>query len=80
MCVAQPGRVVEVDGSGSARVDVRGTPRRVSMALLDEPAQVGDWVMVQLGFAMRRMTEAEATETTRLLRLLEASVADENDP
>lgn len=50
------------------------------MALLDEPAQVGDWVMVQLGFAMRRVTEAEATETTRLLRLLEASVADENDP
>jgi hydrogenase expression/formation protein HypC len=77
MCIGLPGRVTEVDESGSAQIDVQGTVRQVSLALLREPPQVGDWVLVQLGFAMSRVTEEEAAETIHLLRLLEASVEDE---
>lgn len=77
MCVGLPGQVLEVDDRGSARVDVQGAVRQVSLALVAEPPRVGDWVLVQLGFVMSRITEEEATETLRLLRLLEASVSDE---
>jgi hydrogenase expression/formation protein HypC len=77
MCVGLPGQVLEVDGAGSARVDVQGTVRTVSLALLGEPPVPGDWVLVQLGFAMSRVTPAEAADTIRLLRLLEASIEDE---
>ncbi len=78
MCVGLPGRVVEVapDGS-SALVDVHGATRRVSLALLAQRPQRGEWVVVQLGFAMERMTESEAAETLHLLRALEETVADD---
>jgi hydrogenase expression/formation protein HypC len=79
MCVGLPGKVVEVeqDGAGFARVDIQGSLRRVSLALMGEPPKVGEWVVVQLGFAMERMTETEASEALHLLRLLEESVEDE---
>jgi hydrogenase expression/formation protein HypC len=77
MCVGLPGRVLEVREDGSARVDVQGAVRQVSLVLLSEPVTPGDWIVVQLGFAMSRVTAAEATDTIRLLRMLEASVEDE---
>ena len=42
----------------------------MSGALLDDPPSVGDWVVVQLGFALERMTETEANEAIRLLEAL----------
>jgi len=72
MCVGLPGRVVEVDPAWPefAMVDVSGRVRRVSVALLDVPPVVGDWVVVQLGFALEKLTEAEAQESIMLLQAL----------
>ncbi|GAC1616699.1 MAG: HypC/HybG/HupF family hydrogenase formation chaperone [Candidatus Dormibacteraceae bacterium] len=71
MCLGIPGRVIEVIDPANkiARVDVKGTPRNVSLALLpaDETAGPGDLVLVHLGFAMSRLTEAEAAETAEML-------------
>ena len=77
MCVGLPGQVVEVgpDG-GSALVDVHGARRTVSLVLMPAKPAVGDWVVVQLGFAMERMTATEATEALELLQLLEAAMED----
>jgi hydrogenase expression/formation protein HypC len=69
MCVAVPGRVIEisdVDGVGVALVDVAGTTRDASLILLPEVA-VGDWVIVHLGMVLRRLDPTEARETLELL-------------
>jgi hydrogenase assembly chaperone HypC/HupF len=77
MCVGLPGKVVEVGSDGaSAVVDVHGARRTVSLVLMPVAPQVGDWVVVQLGFAMERMTETEAIEALELLAMLEAAVED----
>jgi hydrogenase expression/formation protein HypC len=73
MCLGIPGRVVEiVDREGAlAKVDVSGVRREISVALVDEPAapvEVGDWVLVHVGFALSRIDEAQAHETLELLR------------
>jgi hydrogenase expression/formation protein HypC len=79
MCLGIPGRIVEpsADRPDLARGDVEGTIREINMALLeDDPPQPGDWILIHLGFALERMTEAEAQETLATMTLL-GELADE---
>lgn len=71
MCLAIPGKVVEmVDAaSGVVKVDVGGVRRNVSVALLDD-VNVGDYVLIHVGFALSKVDEREAAETLRLLEEL----------
>jgi HupF/HypC family len=43
MCIGVPGQIRSIDGE-VATVDCWGTSRQVLLHLLEEPAQVGDWV------------------------------------
>jgi len=65
MCIAIPGRVVEIDHP-FAIVDFKGTRRKVRIDLLDD-LNVGDWVLVHVGFAIQRVDEEEARKTVELL-------------
>jgi hydrogenase expression/formation protein HypC len=81
MCLAIPGKVIECvpGGETSAVVDVCGVRRRVELGLLaDSPPGPGDWVLIHVGFAMSRISEADASEQMRTLaRLGEADAAME---
>jgi hydrogenase expression/formation protein HypC len=76
MCLGIPGRIVEINDPAQlrAKVDVDGVRREISVALLGldgpEGAQVGDWVLVHVGFAMAKIDEAEARETLDALKAL----------
>jgi len=50
-----------------AVIDADGVRREVSLLLIED-AQVGDYVIVHAGFAIRKIDEAEAEESLRLLR------------
>lgn len=73
MCLAIPGRIVELipESPHLATVEVTGVRRRVDLGLLedDKPA-VGDWVLIHVGFAMSKISEREAAEQMRTLRIL----------
>jgi len=71
MCLAIPGRVVElIDGENQlARVEVGGVRRNVNIGLLDD-TKVGDYVLIHVGFALSKVDEREAEETLRLLQEL----------
>lgn len=69
MCLGIPGRIIEVQEGGLMRmgkVDFGGVARQVCLAYVPE-AQVGDYVIVHVGFAISRLEEAEARETLQLL-------------
>jgi hydrogenase expression/formation protein HypC len=73
MCLAIPGRVMEVvdEENRLARVDVAGVQRNVNIGLLDSngnAAAPGDWVLIHVGFAMSKVDEEEAHATLRLLQ------------
>ena len=76
MCLGIPGQILEITDPAQlrAKVDVDGVRREVSIALigLDEPdpARVGDWVLVHVGFAMAKIDEDEARETLDQLKAL----------
>jgi hydrogenase expression/formation protein HypC len=61
MCLGVPMRVVEIDGF-MARCEARGIERQASLFLVQhENIQVGDLVMIHVGNAIQKMSEAEAT-------------------
>ncbi len=60
MCLAVTAKVISVSG-GEGEVLIDGRPRNVSFVALPE-AKPGDFVIVSLGMAMERITEAEAQE------------------
>lgn len=69
MCLAVPGRVVAISdaaGIATATVDVGGVTRTLCVDYLPD-VQVGDYVVASLGFAVRRLSEAEALEAYETL-------------
>jgi hydrogenase expression/formation protein HypC len=69
MCLAIPGRVVEITDAGNqlARVDVSGVLRNVNVGLLDG-VRPDDWVLIHVGFALSKVDEEEAQATLALLQ------------
>ena len=81
MCLGLPGQLVTFDPAQphQAMVEVDGVRREVNVELLTEdPAgiDVGDWVLVHVGFAMAKIDEAEAARTLSFIKEL-GSVFDE---
>ncbi len=66
MCLAIPGKIVELDRN-TARVDIEGVIREANVSLLPD-AKVGDYVIVHAGFAIEKYDEEDAKETLKLLR------------
>lgn len=66
MCLAMPAQVVEISANGdAARVSLGGVMKEVSLALVED-VQVGDYVLLHVGFALNKLSEEEAKETLRL--------------
>lgn len=78
MCLAIPGRIVEIDRQNAhlALVDVVGVRRKVDLGLLQDDAPVpGDWVLIHVGFAMSKISEADAADQMHTLNMLGESEA-----
>jgi hydrogenase expression/formation protein HypC len=71
MCLAVPGKVLEITGD-VGRVDFGGVVREANLSLVD--AQVGEYVIVHAGFAIQKLDEKEALETLDMFKqILEES-------
>lgn len=73
MCLGVPGQVIEFmdEERHLAKVEVSGVRRTINTALLiPDGLDVGDWVLVHVGFALSRIDEAEAQRTLDFLRQL----------
>jgi hydrogenase expression/formation protein HypC len=83
MCLAVPGRVVEIQGEGDlrmGRIDFGGVVRQACLAYLPE-AELGDYVLVHVGFAISRIDEQAARDTLEALKQIgEITVPDELGP
>lgn len=82
MCLAIPGRIEEIldEDLQLARANVSGVRRTINIGLVhdeDEKIEVGDWVLIHVGFAMSKIDEAEAV--TQLKALEEIGEAYEQE-
>lgn len=73
MCLAVPGKVIEIEGDDpllrSARVSFSGVIKEVSLACAPE-ARTGDYVLVHVGLAIGVIDQEEAEETFRYLKAM----------
>jgi hydrogenase expression/formation protein HypC len=70
MCLGVPGKIVEIYEQGGlkmGKVDFGGVLRETCLAYVPE-AQVGDYAVIHVGFALNLLDEAEALETLALLK------------
>ncbi len=72
MCLALPVKVVEVGPGDSAVVDLGGVRKQISLALLDG-VQVGDYVILHVGYALSKLDPEEAKKTLALFSELDQS-------
>lgn len=67
MCLGIPMQVASVENF-IARCEAKGVSREVSLFLLqDEPVATGDFVLVHVGYAIQKITPAEARSAWELL-------------
>jgi len=71
MCLAVPGKITSITGddqfSRIGKIDFGGVLKEASLAYVPE-AQIGDYVIVHVGFALSRVDEAEALKVFEYLR------------
>ncbi len=71
MCLAIPGRVVELsEHPAFAKVEVAGVRRNINVGLIEGSVAPGDWVLLHVGFALSKIGEDEAREQMRMLKAL----------
>lgn len=79
MCLAIPAKIIDLiadDQQQRALVEVVGVRRHIDTGLLqDEALQIGDWVLVHVGFAMSKISEEQAQDQLRTLAMLGESQA-----
>ena len=62
MCLGIPSKIIKIEDS-RAVVDVYGAQREISLLVLEEPVNIGDYVIVHAGFAIQKLQEDIAQET-----------------
>lgn len=70
MCLAVPGRVLEIRddrGTRMATIDFDGITKDICLAYLPD-MEVGDYAIVHVGFAISKVDEASALETLAMFR------------
>ena len=81
MCLAVPGRIIEIFERGGlpmGKIDFGGVFREACLSYVPE-AQVGDYTVIHVGFALNLLSEEEALETLAMLKEI-ADLGDELGP
>jgi hydrogenase expression/formation protein HypC len=83
MCLGIPGKIISVEdnplGISMGKVSFGGIVKETCLAYTPE-AQVGDYVVVHVGFAISRLDEEEAQQTLEMLAELERIADEQGEP
>lgn len=65
MCLAIPAQITQILPQERAMVSLGGIQKEISIALLDQ-INVGDYVIIHVGYALTKLDEVEALKTLKL--------------
>ena len=79
MCLCIPSSVVSFDQTSmSAVVETLGVTREVSTHLISEPIEVGDHLLIHVGFAISKIDREEALESIKVYQKLIAEMEQDD--
>lgn len=70
MCIGFPGKIISIDEDNYAIIDISGTRREVCLDIIDEPAEVGDYVISHAGYAIHKIDAPTAQDKLNFLQEL----------
>lgn len=78
MCLSIPSKVIKIDENNMATVDTMGIQRHVSLDLMADEINIGDYILIHVGFAMNKIDKEEALQSLEVYReILEAMEEEE---
>lgn len=68
MCLSVPSKIIQISEHNMATVDSLGVQRQISLDLMPEPVEEGDYVLIHVGFAMNKIDESDALASLQLFQ------------
>ena len=78
MCLAIPGKVLEIEDASYPRMgkaSFGGIQKRVCLEWIPD-VKIGDYVIVHVGFAISKMNEDEAVKTLKQFELIDGALEE----
>ena len=67
MCLAVPVKIKQLLADDQAIVELNGVESKISVALLED-VDIGDYVILHVGYALEKLDQEEAEATLQLFR------------
>jgi len=81
MCLSIPSKVEKIDENNMATVDTMGVKRDISLDLMNDDVQIGDYILIHVGFAMNKIDKEEAEQSLKVYEeMVQAMQAQEDSP
>lgn len=77
MCLSIPSKIVAIDAQNIATVETMGIMREVSLDLISELLETGDYILIHVGFAMSKIDKEAAEESLTMYREMLEAMQDE---
>lgn len=65
MCLSVPSKVINIDENNMATVEAFGVKREVTLDLMSEEVNVGDYILIHVGYAMSKIDKQSAKESLK---------------
>ncbi|MBC8238049.1 MAG: HypC/HybG/HupF family hydrogenase formation chaperone [Helicobacteraceae bacterium] len=80
MCLSIPSKVVKIDKERNvAVVDTMGVTREAGLDLMEEEdVQIGDYVLLHIGFIMNKIDEEDALESLKIYKEIIEKMEEED--
>lgn len=79
MCLAIPSKIKSIDKETNiATVDTMGVDRTASLDLLTDEIEIGDYVLIHIGYAINKIDEEDAKLSLETFRELLAKMDEED--
>ncbi|PSM51405.1 hydrogenase assembly chaperone HypC [Campylobacter blaseri] len=78
MCLSIPSKVIAIDENNYATVETLGVKRGVTLDLIPEKVEVGEYVLIHVGFAMEKIDTKAALESIEVYKQI-AKQMEEGD-
>lgn len=79
VCLSIPSKITKIDKENNiATVDTMGVERQASLELVDQPVEVGDYVLIHIGFAMNKIDEEDALASLEVYKEIIEKMEEED--
>ncbi|CBG40144.1 HypC/HybG/HupF family hydrogenase formation chaperone [Helicobacter mustelae] len=80
MCLAIPSKVISIDEStNTATIQTLGVQRNASLDLMQDPVEIGDYVLLHIGYVMSKIDEEDALESLKLYEQMIQNMEEEEE-